>query len=68
MSGLRRKLKSGELVCRYDDPRHVGKLLRMFKRDDEWFASVVWLDYGIREYVPMSDLTHATEEEDKHDH
>jgi hypothetical protein len=65
MSHMRRKLVCGGLVCRINDPRHVGVLIRMFKSDKYggWTANVRWLDNDWREYVPMSELTHTDEED-----
>ena len=61
MGHLRPKLKTFDLVCRTDDPRHVGVVTLMFKwkRYDEWMANVQWVETNWNEYVPMGMLVHA---------
>jgi hypothetical protein len=62
MGHLRPKLRIRDRVCRVDDPRHIGIVLRTFKsKEGEWFADVRWLDHGIKEYVPMNELVHEQE-------
>jgi hypothetical protein len=58
MSHLRRKLKMYDRVCRADDPRHVGVVIKIFKwkRYGEWMADVQWIETRWCEYVPMSLL------------